>query len=666
MNNEKKINVGLVQINNNYSGQSYLPYSIGLLEAYVKANSKNPELYNFLLPVHLRIPPDNAVNMLQFGDIIGFSVYVWNINISLEIARRLKERSPNVLIVFGGPQVPNHAEEFLRMHKYIDLAVHGEGEIAFLQILENYTSKDWSKVFSSSYINNDQKYIMNPNSPRMENLGKELSPYLNDTFLPLMNANPDEHWLAIWETNRGCPYSCSYCDWGSATQSKVKKFDLERVIDEVDWFAKNKIEFVFCADANFGMLERDFEIASKVAESKKNFGYPRTISVQNAKNATEKAYKVQKLLADSKLNTAITISFQSTDEKTLENIKRSNIKLDSFRELQRRFTRDKIPTYTDIIIGLPGETYDSYANGVASVIEGGQHNRIFFMNLSILPNAEMGNPEYQKKFGMEIVENGVVYIRGSINQANDEFAETQQLVIANNTLSREDWVRARTFAWLCNFLHFNKVLQIPLLVLNKHYNCGFRELIELFCEGDHSGYPMIQEVKSFFIEKAKAIQNGDHEFCPAPQWLSVYWPVDEFLFIKFSTESKFNEFYDEAENRIIKYLVENNKNPSKDLIHEAVTLNKVLLKQPFQTNDIYFNSNYNLWDFYTSILNGEDSEILSENQTYLIDKTSKSWDSWEKWCREVVWYCSKSGAYLYNVSEREKFESTEFKLAGHH
>src|SRR6185369_9574486 len=81
---------------------------------------------------------------------------------------------------------------------------------------------------------------------------------------------------------------------------------------------------------------------------------------------------------------------QSVDKPTLEAIKRDNISLGTYMELQRRFTRDKVETYSDLILGLPGETYESFVKGVDTLIENGQHNRIQFNNLSILPNAEMG------------------------------------------------------------------------------------------------------------------------------------------------------------------------------------------------------------------------------------------------------------------------------------
>ena len=84
---------------------------------------------------------------------------------------------------------------------------------------------------------------------------------------------------------------------------------------------KKKIEFIFCCDANFGILKRDVEIAEYASFVKRTTGYPKALSVQNTKNATERAYLTQKILADSGLNKGVTLSMQSLDKETLENIK---------------------------------------------------------------------------------------------------------------------------------------------------------------------------------------------------------------------------------------------------------------------------------------------------------------------------------------------------------
>jgi radical SAM superfamily enzyme YgiQ (UPF0313 family) len=657
--NREPLKVGLVQINNSFSGQNYLPYATGLLQAYVEKYAKHPERYGFLLPIYSRIPVERAVEQLVGADVIGFSTYVWNIRISLEIARRIRERSPQTLIVFGGPQVPDRAEEFLRANPFIDLAVHGEGEPLFLGILENFPSRTWEGVPSVSYLR-DGKFVHNSRAERLKDIAVIPSPYLEKVFDPLMAANPKERWLILWETNRGCPFRCTFCDWGSAIAAKVSQFGMDRLLQEVDWFAKNRIEFIFCCDANYGMLNRDYDITRYVADTKEKLGYPKALSVQNTKNGTERAYKVQKLLSDAGLNKGVALSLQSVDQKTLEAIKRENISTDSYQELQRRFTRDRVETYSDLILGLPGETYDSFVNGVSSVIDNGQHNRIQFNNLSILPNAEMGDPEYQKKYEMEIIESSIINIHGSLAETKEEILEMQQLVVATGSMPREDWVRTRVFCWMAAFLHFDKVMQIPMIVL--HENCGvsYRELFEAFLDERVERYPVLAEIKRFFNQTARDIQNGGPEYVHSAQWLDIFWPADEYALIKLCVENKLATFYQEAEGLLTDFLKARFLQLPPRLLHEAVELNGKLIKLPFQTENLEFDTSYNIWEFYRAVLVGERVQLVERQCVNRIDRTRVVYHSWDDWYREVIWYGNKKGAYLYGN------DAIEREIAGHY
>ena len=355
--------IGLVQINNSFSGQNYLPYSVALLQTYVEQKSARPERFLFLPPLYKRIRIADAVAALLDADLVGFSTYVWNGRISLEIARRLKIAKPGIVIVFGGPHVPDQPEAFLRANPQIDLAVHNEGERTFLKLVEMFPARNWEELSGVSFVKSDGSFVRKPNVERVRDLDEIPSPFLDGAFDAIMAANPNESWIGLWETNRGCPFRCTFCDWGSATAGKVTKFGDERLFREVDWFAEKKIEYIFCCDANFGIQKRDVDIANYVADVKKSTGYPVALSVQNTKNATERAYLTQKILSDAGLNKGVALSMQSVDMTTLEAIKRDNISLGTYMELQRRFTRDKVETYSDLILGLPGETYEFVRQG---------------------------------------------------------------------------------------------------------------------------------------------------------------------------------------------------------------------------------------------------------------------------------------------------------------
>ena len=494
----KKIKIGLVQINNSFSGASYFPYTVGLLQAYIEEHAKFSECYEFLPFIYSRIPAEEGVNRLLSANIVGFSTYVWNFRLSLEIARRLKKQKPEILIVFGGPQVPDEAEVFLSQFPFIDVVCHGEGEQVFCSIVESYPSKDWGDIPSISYFDDNGAFINHPQAPRIKDLDIIPSPYLNGLFEALMLENPQNEWLSLWETNRGCPFSCTFCDWGSATASKVYRFELERLLAEIDWFADKKVEFVFCCDANFGILSRDTQIAQYAADIKSRTGYPQALSVQNTKNATDRAYETQRILNTSGLSKGVDLALQSIDKNTLESVKRANISIETYEILQQRFTSDGVATFTDIILGLPGETYESYVEGVSKLIENGQHNRIQFNNLSILPNAEMGDPKYQQKYGMVTVPSEIINIHGLRTTSEDDVAEVQELVIATQDMPKEDWVKTRAFSWMIALLHFDKLLQIPLILIHQVCGISFRQLTELFMREGING-DTISEINSFSL-----------------------------------------------------------------------------------------------------------------------------------------------------------------------
>tara|TARA_X000000950_G_scaffold288169_1_gene403671 strand:- start:12959 stop:14992 length:2034 start_codon:yes stop_codon:yes gene_type:complete len=652
----KTLTIGFVQINNSFSGASYLPYSIGLLQSYIKKYAKHPELFKFLEPVYCRIDVDQAVQRFKTADIVGFSVYVWNFQLSLEIAKQLKKVNKDIKIIFGGPHVPDKAEEFLRKNKFIDIAVHGEGEAVYLALLENFEKRYWQNIPSLSYLYDDV-FRSTPKAYRLKDIEVIPSPYLDGTFNDIIKKNPGKSWLALWETNRGCPFKCTFCDWGSATAAKVTKFDMSRIEKEVKWFAQNKIEFIFCCDANFGMLKRDYEIVEIVAESKKKTGYPHALSVQSTKNGLEKNYKILKFLSDNGLNKGVSLSMQSLDVHTLEAIKRDNISNDVYHELQKRFTKDGIETYSDLIIALPNETYNSFSEGIFQLIENGQHNRIQFGNLSILPNAEMGDVEYQKKYKMEIVKTKIINIHGEKLKSGDDVAEYQELVVSTSTMSRNDWIKTRAFAWWIAFLHFNKIFQIPILFLRHYFRFSYKEIFTSFSNPDKK-FCTIVNCNTFFENQASFIQKGGEEYKYSKEYLGIYWPQDEYLFIELVLNKKINKFYEECFVLFRQKLEK--KGFSKEDINifkESIKLNSSLIKKPFVKKDLEISLSSDLYPFVKSILVGENKTLEKKKVKYSINRSEKSYDNLDDWLKEVVWYGNKKGAYLYgNISSSKEYD----------
>ena len=531
--------------------------------------------------------------------------------------------------------------------------MHGEGERTFFELLKIFPSRKINQIPGTSKITESGAFYSNPKADRTKDLSIFPSPYLSGVFDDLVSI-PGEEWLVLWETNRGCPFQCTFCDWGSAIADRVFRFDMERINNELDWFSKNKIEFIFNCDANFGILPRDVDIAHRAAINKKQFGYPKVLSTQNTKNATERNYLTQKILSDNGLNKGVALSMQSLFIPALANIKRQNISLQTYEELQRRFNLDNVTTYSDFILGLPGETYESFTDGVATLIKNGQHNRIQFNNLSVLPNAEMGDPEYQNHYGMELTDSNILNIHGSLDYSKNNIDEIQKLVIATNSMPRNMWRKTRAFSWMTALLHFDKLLQIPLVLLAESTGISYRQIIESFCEVDNDDFPLIAEIRDHFYSRAKIIQNGGPEYYYSKEWLGIWWPDDEYQLIRLSAEGKLDIFYEESRKLLETLLKRTQNHDSIPLVAESIKVNHALLKQPGLYDDLKIESEYNILEIYNQVLKDQPFSFKRIKSKYRIARSTQTWKDWQTWCREVVWYGNKKGDYLYGSASLEK------------
>jgi 2-(S-pantetheinyl)-carbapenam-3-carboxylate methyltransferase len=629
------------------SSFAFLPYAAGLLEAYVRRHARDPHRYQFRLPLFRRGPVERLAAHLDGVDVAGFSTYCWNVELSVAIARELKRRSPRTRVIFGGPHVPDAGVPFLDAHPFIDAVVHGEGEAAFLDWLEAPDeARDTIPGITTRTL--EGRLVTTPRAPRRRDLDTIPSPYLEGVFDRVIDAHPDIRWQALWETNRGCPFACTFCDWGSATASKVYQFSMDRLHEEIRWMAAHRVEMLFCCDANFGLLPRDIEIAQEIAAVRARTSYPALVTVQSTKNATERAYTIQRLLGGASPN-GVTLSLQSADTTTLAAIKRDNISLDSFQELQHRYTRDGIETYTDLILGLAGETYASFRDGVSRVIANGQYHRIHFWNCSLLPNAEMAQPAYRAAHGLVTVRSRYVAAHQPIARPDGLVDEYLELVVATSAMPADDWVHAKAFWWMTDLLHCDRVLQIALAVLHAEHGLDFGRMIERFLDADATRFPTIAGVARLFHDKARAIQQGDVEFIPSEEWLGIYWPADEYALIDLVARFGIDVFYDEARTLLRALVADARPGASLDLVDAAVRLNAALLKVPFEIDDLDLSLCFDVWECYRDVISGRPRRPRLGATQYRITRTQPIWLSAESWCEDVLGRHTHKQTFLYPV-----------------
>ena len=413
----------------------YLPYTAGVLWSYVMADdklAKNFKINNWLFK---REPIEQAVEECKDSDIALLSIYIWNQNYCYALAKKLKEHNPNIKIIVGGPQVEWRDAEYFEKYPFIDSIVIGEGELALKFLLECYLEgKELPKK-------NQFERIQDLDCP---------SPYLTGVFDELMLQHTDVEWVPTLETDRGCPYACTFCDWGSATASKMYKFYTDRIIAEVDWFVKHKLHYISMTASNFGVFkERDVFIAETIANYAKETGYPKGLTVSYAKNNNALILDIIKLFMDAKIQTGVTISLQTASKEVLENIKRSNMKINKISEITSTARKKNLPVSTELILGLPGETYSTWKDTLESVLEAKFVTMdIFFLQL--LVNAPMylhdrekfqietfGAYDYFYDFDIERIQ----------QEIKDGLVEKIEVIKSTSSMPNDQLLKSALFSW---------------------------------------------------------------------------------------------------------------------------------------------------------------------------------------------------------------------------
>src|SRR4029079_11389558 len=106
------------------------------------------------------------------------------------------------------------------------------------------------------------------------------------------------------------------------------------------------------ADANFGIFARDVEIARKIVELKKQYGYPKTWESSYAKNTVKHLREIIEILSEGGVLSTGTLSLQSLDQDTLDTIRRSNISVEKYEDLAVEFGHHDLPLVMELMMGL--------------------------------------------------------------------------------------------------------------------------------------------------------------------------------------------------------------------------------------------------------------------------------------------------------------------------
>lgn len=497
------------QYTNIFNGkkQCWLPYSAGCVWAYalgVDSIKENFRLGGFFFK---RDPLDKVLEQINDPDVCCFSVYVWNENYSLALAEKIKKRWPKCLIVMGGPQATGNWTKF----NFIDTIVLGEGERSLVSVLEKRLKGTNPELFVKT--------------ERMDSLSNVPSPYYLGLFDDIVKNNPDLYWSAPLETNRGCPYGCTFCDWGGGTLTKIKKFDLHRVKQDLDWIISHRVKTIFLADGNFGIFkDRDFEIAQMIRDAAEDSDSDlEYVSATYAKNSTEHIFQIAK--AFGPLHKGITFSVQSMNNDTLDAIRRKNMEINQIRRLLELSKEYKVHHYTELILGLPLETKETWKNSICQIMELGQHHRLEIHPCNVLEHTEMYDNQRSKyALGLVNAVNIVPFSEGDPSGIVEYFPT----VSSTSTMSRSDMIESWLYAWAVVHFHFSGYTQLLSQYCYHVLKISYREFYDRL-------FKILQAdagiLGNEFLETKKMITNFFVKgFTERPDVYDMLWHSSSFFF----------------------------------------------------------------------------------------------------------------------------------------
>ncbi len=427
------------------------PLNVGYVASYCKklfGDDVEITLFKYIDEI------DKAVNENP-PDILGLSNYCWSHNVSYEIFKMCKKTNPNVVTIWGGPNFPidfPSQKKFMERYKEVDIYVPTEGEIGFSNVVK--------KVLESNSIDEvKQKITQNPidgcvsrneqgqiqctiPTLRISSLDEIPSPYLNG----MMTKFFDGKLTPMLQTNRGCPFHCTFCTDGRDEVNKVNSFDIKRVQSEIQYIAEHipkNTHSLHISDLNFGMYPRDIEICESLAKIQEKFGYPKYIKCTTGKNQKDKIIKAIKKLNKS---LRVTMSVQSLDPDVLNNIRRDNISVDHMLALYPAIKEAELQTTSEVILGLPGETYSNHIQTLRDLIRA-KMDEIVVHTCMLLDGSEMNLPEERKKWGMKTKFRALQRDFAELSSGK-KVIEYEEVVVGSNTMTFEEYIKLRILAFI--------------------------------------------------------------------------------------------------------------------------------------------------------------------------------------------------------------------------
>ncbi len=434
------------------------PLGVANLAAYSQAHVHSREKIDFNIvrePQDLKAILDNGA-----PEILGLSSYAWNHELAYHFAEYAKALKPGIVTLMGGPNFPlttAEQETYMRSLPAIDVAVRGptyEGERAFNNLIQRYVDNgktinglQESPVPGNVWIDRrTDDFVHGGELDRILDLDDIPSPYLAGYMDPFFETG----YFPMMQIARGCPFSCQFCNSSVQSNSKVYSHSLENVKADLLYIAERvKPEICLClADDNFGMYGLDEEVADYIAFLQQKYRWPQYIRTTTGKNKHERIIRVMRKTGGI---LPMTSAVQSTNPEVLVNIKRSNIKLEAYAEIQKELMEQGMQSYGELILCMPGETKASFMKSVEGLLDSGV-KRISAHQLMLLHGAPLNDSDSREKW--QFSTRFRVVARDIGKYTGEPIVEVEEIVVETPTFTFQEYLESRVFHLLLTIFFY--------------------------------------------------------------------------------------------------------------------------------------------------------------------------------------------------------------------
>ena len=519
-------------------------YTWMVFKCFYEDYGKYPDQVEWQEPIYKwnEVSVEDIVERLQDCDVVFFTSYVWNYKINKKIVDRLDKR---IITVLGGPQ---QDEEIIKDYDHVaDPLAPGELFVQYFidMFIEGKVKTEQIPFYANSNFKLPYSFGTTNVYKRCNDYFQKAHAYFND------NLDLFERILVIYETTRGCPFQCVYCEWGGGTGTKVLKKPMEVIKDELEYLGSFENVHLDLTDANTGMYkERDKEMMQAMRDNGLQIGD--SLSILKTLKFEQKQEMLDWMIENEITRRVISVSLQSISNRARDIAKRKDLELEDVIKLIEHITErwnnfESKELYIDIelILAMPGSTLEDFYQEFKLYYKLGYWNdgRYPYM---ILPATEANDPDYQAQYKIKtakILSHFDTNYSGKwdtvvLNPLYEDVHYEYDTIVESFSYSFDDYIEMLIMnkltpsigsSWIGDYISYDNVSEVakevwnilndnPIFLLYKEliidqFNSDTAQSIDIFGSGPFKGKEISKLLEELIDSNENEMRGRLDEFC---------------------------------------------------------------------------------------------------------------------------------------------------------